>query len=67
MPDIHGMLYDWEIEITCPECGGEGQYEVAKPVVDYVNGGYYDSDMEECEVCGGSGEIIIEKEDEDDA
>ena len=67
MPDINGMLYDWEIEIPCPECGGDGQYEVAKPVTDYVNGGYYASDTEECEVCGGSGEIIIEKEDEDDA
>lgn len=66
MPDMFGMLHEWEVEITCPECGGDGQYEVDKPVIDYVHGGYIDNDVVECHLCGGSGEIIIEREDEED-
>ena len=64
MPDIHGVLYDWEEEVECAECGGEGQYEVCKPVIDYTHGGYYDNDMEECEICGGSGVVYQEVEEE---
>ena len=43
--------------ITCPDCKGEGQYYAEVAVVDYVNGGFLDEQMVECEECNGYGEI----------
>ena len=42
---------------TCPHCDGEGQYYAEVAVVDYVNGGFLDEQLVECEECNGSGEI----------
>lgn len=42
---------------TCPECDGFGQYLGEKAIVDYVNGGFYDEVLVECEECEGSGEV----------
>ena len=42
---------------TCPECDGYGQYLGEKAIVDYVNGGFYDEVLVECEECEGSGEV----------
>ena len=39
---------------TCPECDGYGQYLGEKAIVDYVNGGFYDEVLVECE---GLGEV----------
>jgi DnaJ-class molecular chaperone len=41
----------------CPECDGYGQYLGEKAIVDYVNGGFYDEVLVECEECEGSGEV----------
>ena len=46
----------------CPECGGMGQAEYERPVVDHVNGGYLVDVMDICESCDGYGEV----EDEDE-
>ena len=46
----------------CPECGGMGQAEYERPVVDHVNGGYLEGYMDICERCDGYGEI----EDDDE-
>jgi len=43
--------------ITCPHCKGEGQYYAEVAVVDYVNGGFLDEQLVECEECSGYGEI----------
>ena len=43
--------------ITCPHCKGEGQYYAEVAVVDYVNGGFLDEQLVECEECNGSGEL----------
>ena len=43
--------------ITCPHCDGEGQYCAEVAVVDYVNGGFLDEQLVECEECSGYGEI----------
>jgi DnaJ-class molecular chaperone len=51
---------------TCPECNGEGEVEYEIPVVDYVNGGYLTTKWDDCQNCGGTGEID-DWDDEDDA
>ena len=43
--------------IACPNCDGEGQYYAEVAVVDYVNGGFLDEQLVECEECNGYGEI----------
>jgi DnaJ-class molecular chaperone len=43
--------------VTCPDCGGEGEYEVEIAVVDHANGGYLAGVMQECETCNGFGEV----------
>ncbi len=45
---------DW---VTCPDCGGEGEYEVEIAVVDHMRGGYLQDVTVECELCGGFGEV----------
>lgn len=53
--------------IECPECGGEGtcEYEVAKPDWGAPRGGELVGVIMECEVCGGSGEILAEEDDQE--
>jgi hypothetical protein len=46
----------------CPECGGTGRLEYDKPVVDWNNGGFIDSEWGDCYVCDGAGEIEYEEE-----
>lgn len=53
-------------QIECPECGGEGCCEYDKPVVDWNNGGYIDTEVATCEMCDGCGEITIEEDEDDD-
>ena len=43
--------------VPCPHCDGEGQYYAEVAVVDYVNGGFLDEQLVECEECNGYGEI----------
>ena len=43
--------------VACPHCDGEGQYYAEVAVVDYVNGGFLDEQLVECEECSGYGEI----------
>ena len=42
---------------TCPVCDGEGRLEYEVPVVDHYHGGYLDTEMGDCERCGGTGEV----------
>ena len=46
--------------VICPECGGWGEYEVEVAVIDHMNGGYLTEAKEECEMCGGAGEVLAE-------
>ena len=50
---------------TCHECNGSGELEYEVPVVDYVNGGYLDTEWGTCENCGGTGEIEDWQDDEE--
>jgi DnaJ-class molecular chaperone len=50
---------------TCPECSGNGQLEYEVPVVDYVNGGYLDTEWGDCENCGGTGEVEDWEDDDE--
>ena len=43
--------------VPCPHCDGEGQYYAEVAVVDYVNGGFLDEQLVECEECSGYGEL----------
>lgn len=43
--------------VLCPECGGEGECEYERPVVDYTNGGYLEGYMDTCDTCEGEGYI----------
>lgn len=43
--------------VLCPECGGEGECEYERPVVDYTNGGYLEGYMDTCDTCDGEGYI----------
>lgn len=55
------------VYVECPECDGKGGYNVG-PKCGYPAsmccGGCYEK--VECDVCGGQGEILTEKEDEDE-
>jgi|TARA_R100000995_G_scaffold82929_2_gene57704 DnaJ-class molecular chaperone len=42
---------------SCEECGGDGQVEYERPVVDFNRGGYLEGYMDNCEQCNGSGEV----------
>ena len=48
---------------VCPECGGDGELEYERPVVDWMNGGYLEGYMDVCYNCSGDG--FVEDEDED--
>ena len=48
---------------VCPECGGDGELESERPVVDWMNGGYLEGYMDICHNCSGDG--FVEDEDED--
>lgn len=41
----------------CDECGGEGQVEYERSVVDWSSGGYLEGYMDDCDKCNGSGEL----------
>jgi DnaJ-class molecular chaperone len=41
----------------CEECGGEGQVEYERSVVDWGSGGYLEGYMDDCDKCNGSGEL----------
>lgn len=43
--------------VKCLECGGEGECEYERPVVDYTNGGYLEGYMDTCDTCEGEGYI----------
>jgi RecJ-like exonuclease len=49
----------------CPECGGTGRLEYDKPIVDWNNGGFIDSEWGDCYVCNGYGEVEIEEEEDE--
>ena len=40
-----------------PECGGEGEIEEERYVVDWSDGGYIEGYMTECAYCDGSGSV----------
>lgn len=43
----------------CPDCGGSGvlEYEVERPHAGGFNMGFLDTELGDCEMCDGSGEI----------
>jgi DnaJ-class molecular chaperone len=43
--------------VKCLECGGEGECEYERPVVDHTNGGYLEGYMDTCDTCDGEGYI----------
>tara|TARA_S200002703_G_scaffold153961_1_gene156128 strand:+ start:1367 stop:1534 length:168 start_codon:yes stop_codon:yes gene_type:complete len=43
--------------MVCTECGGEGELEYERAVVDWIRGGYLEGYMNDCEKCNGTGEI----------
>ena len=45
----------------CPECGGYGELEYERPVVNWMHGGYLEGYMDTCDKCDGEGYV----EDED--
>jgi len=49
--------------MTCPECAGTGrlEYTVAKPDPMAWRGGELGSEWDDCDICGGSGEIEIDE------
>jgi|TARA_A100001015_G_scaffold146736_1_gene162634 DnaJ-class molecular chaperone len=50
--------------VLCPECGGHGECEYERPVVDWERGGYLEEYMDTCEHCSGDG--YVEKEEDDE-
>jgi Ribonuclease G/E len=48
--------------ILCPECGGEGELEYERAVVDWNHGGYLEGYMDTCNHCDGEG--YVESDDE---
>lgn len=57
---------DFEPAIDCPECNGWGEceYEIAVPMSFTNPYGYLDTITATCEMCGGSG--VLEIEDDND-
>lgn len=58
-------------DCTCPECGGEGGWPIdpdrrVKSSYDWGNGETHYSNWEDCDECGGSGEIEQENDNEQD-
>ena len=47
-------------QITCKNCEGIGEYYIDVPIVDYVNGGFFDDKLVTCEECDGHGEIDLD-------
>ncbi|MDA7891193.1 hypothetical protein N9B14_01380 [Akkermansiaceae bacterium] len=43
--------------VKCPDCGGDGEYEVEVAVIDHSNGGFIKGIMQTCEFCDGDGEV----------
>jgi C4-type Zn-finger protein len=54
--------------IECPECGGEGrcEYTVAVPDFGAPRGGELQGRMMDCATCGGSGDVLMVIEQEED-
>ena len=48
--------------ILCPECGGGGELEYERAVVDWNHGGYLEGYMDTCDHCDGEG--YVESDDE---
>ena len=46
--------------VTCKNCDGLGEYYIDVPVVDHVNGGFFDDKLVTCEECDGHGEIEVD-------
>ena len=57
------MTHEEQMRV-CPECGGVGRCDYDVPVVDYVSGGFIDTVNDTCELCGGSGEVQFDEEEE---
>ena len=43
--------------VLCPECGGEGECEYERAVVDWNDGGYLEGYTDTCDTCEGEGYI----------
>ena len=57
-------FWNW---IDCPECGGDGTIKRDKFISQSMNNpyGFYETEIEECEKCGGIGEIEPLEENDD--
>jgi len=44
--------------IECPECGGEGECEYERSVIDWNDGGYLEGYMDTCDTCEGEGYLV---------
>ena len=51
--------------LVCNDCDGSGQVYFERPVIDYENGGYLEEYSDDCQSCGGNGEIENEIENVD--
>ena len=47
--------------IKCPECGGEGECEYERSVIDWNDGGYLEGYMDTCDTCEGEGYLVKDK------
>ena len=43
--------------VLCPECGGQGECEYERAVVDWNHGGYLEGYQAECQECEGEGYV----------
>jgi DnaJ-class molecular chaperone len=62
MPTI---IFTFDDEIDCPECGGEGRVEYEFNVIDHIRGGEVVGLVRECRMCEGSGVIYVEPADDE--
>lgn len=50
---------------VCDECGGEGEAEYERAVVDWNNGGWLEAYTDVCDVCEGEGYVEADIEEEE--
>jgi hypothetical protein len=60
------IIFTFDDEVECPECGGEGRCEYEFQVIDHIRGGEIVGLVRECRMCEGSGVIYVEGDVEDD-
>ena len=54
------IIFTFDDEVECPECGGEGRVEYEFEVIDQIRGGEIVGLVRECRMCEGNGVIYVE-------